>query len=120
MIGFYFVTKSLMTGLEGYTVLRIFGCAIIGLVLTALMVLITEYYTTNSRKPTQSIAEAAQTGAGTNVIQGLAVGMRSTLIPVIKPLRRSSPPPDGKITENHLEQIIDTFCNEKRFKYKRA
>jgi len=61
----------------------IFYATLSGLVVGVVIGLFTEYYTSNKNKPTQSIAIAAQTGAGTNVIQGLAVGMRSTLIPVI-------------------------------------
>ncbi len=61
----------------------IFYAALSGLVVGIVIGLFTEYYTSNHNKPTQSIAMAAQTGAGTNVIQGLAVGMLSTLVPVV-------------------------------------
>ena len=60
----------------------IFYAALAGLIAGVLIGLFTEYYTSNKNKPTQSIAIAAKTGAGTNVIQGLAVGMLSTLVPV--------------------------------------
>ena len=61
----------------------IFYAALSGLVVGVVIGLFTQYYTSNKYKPTQSIAVAAQTGAGTNVIQGLAIGMLSTLVPVI-------------------------------------
>lgn len=61
----------------------VYWATLIGLVVGVIIGLATEYYTSNSRKPTQTIAEAARTGAGTNVITGLAVGMMSTTIPVL-------------------------------------
>ena len=61
----------------------IFYATLSGLIVGVVIGLFTQYYTSNSYKPTQSIAAAAKTGAGTNVIQGLAVGMVSTLIPVL-------------------------------------
>ena len=61
----------------------IFYAALSGLIAGVVIGLFTEYFTSNRNKPTRSIAIAAQTGAGTNVIQGLAVGMLSTLVPVL-------------------------------------
>ena len=67
-VAFYFVTTSMM----GEAAMPLFGCALIGLVLTGAMIVITEYYTATEYGPVRYVAAASQTGHGTNVIAGLA------------------------------------------------
>jgi K(+)-stimulated pyrophosphate-energized sodium pump len=62
---------------------NLFVCGLIGLLVTALIVVITEYYTGTNKRPVNSIAQASVTGHGTNVIQGLAVSLESTALPAI-------------------------------------
>jgi K(+)-stimulated pyrophosphate-energized sodium pump len=61
----------------------LFACGLIGLIVTGLIVVITEYYTGTNKRPVNSIAQASVTGHGTNVIQGLAVSLESTALPAI-------------------------------------
>jgi K(+)-stimulated pyrophosphate-energized sodium pump len=86
-IAFYFVTSWFMGGLGdktgGFTPLSIFGTACIGLILTGLIVWITEYYTANQFRPVKTIAKASLTGHGTNVIAGLAMSMEATALPAL-------------------------------------
>ncbi len=78
-VAFYFVTNW-MLGPEG---MNLFYCSLIGLALTAAMIVITEYYTATESGPVRYVAAASQTGHGTNVIAGLAVSMKSTALPVL-------------------------------------
>lgn len=86
-VAYYFVTTMMMSSvtIEGVAnpAMALFYCALIGLGLTAAMVVITEYYTSTEFKPVRYIAEASTTGDGTNVIAGLGISMKSTAAPVI-------------------------------------
>ncbi len=80
---FYPVTSYLMEGNGSFPVMNLFLSAVVGLLVTAGMVLITEYYTSTKFNPVKSLAAASKTGHGTNVIAGLAISMQSTLAPII-------------------------------------
>jgi K(+)-stimulated pyrophosphate-energized sodium pump len=78
-IAFWFITKELMPSQAS----ALFGCALIGLGLTAAMIVITEYYTATEYSPVRQVASASQTGHATNIIAGLGVSMKATALPVI-------------------------------------
>ncbi|MDZ7767774.1 MAG: sodium-translocating pyrophosphatase [Woeseia sp.] len=80
-VAFYFITPMMMS--QSGNAMGIYGSALIGLALTAAMVIITEYYTSTEYKPVRTIAEASLTGDATNIIAGLGISMKATALPVL-------------------------------------
>jgi len=81
-IAFYFAATKFMTDIPNVSAMNIYYCTLIGLVLTVVIVIITEYYT-GIYGPVKGIADASTTGHGTNIISGLAVSMQATAAPVL-------------------------------------
>ncbi|MEY4390064.1 MAG: hypothetical protein RLZZ167_704 [Pseudomonadota bacterium] len=77
------LTKVYKVGTISFTGLKLYYCGVIGLVITGLLIWVTEYYTSTSYNPVKSIAKSSTTGHGTNVIQGLAISMEATAIPAL-------------------------------------
>ena len=82
-VAFYPVTDWLMADNGVYSVKALFGSAMVGLVVTAFMVLVTDYYTSTEFSPVVNLAKSSTTGHGTNIIAGLALSMKATTIPVL-------------------------------------
>ncbi len=77
------MSKEFNFGTTSFTGMSLYICAFIGIIITGLLIWITEYYTGTNYRPVQSVAKASTTGHGTNVIQGLAVSMEATALPAI-------------------------------------
>ena len=78
-----FALGGMTNDVGGFTGRTLFYCSLLGLVITGLIIWITEYYTGTNYRPVRSIAKASETGHGTNVIQGLAISLESTAMPTI-------------------------------------
>ena len=101
LIGFWFVTDRMLHDTN------IFWSAVVGLLVTGLLIMITEYYTGTQYKPVKKLAEASQTGHGTNIIAGLALSMKATALPVLTIVL-------GVLISFSLSNFINntSFCNK--------
>ena len=86
----YFITDHViglssvfLVGDQSFTGISLFYCGLVGLIITGLIIWVTEYYTGTNYRPVQSISQASTTGHGTNVIQGLAISLEATALPAI-------------------------------------
>jgi len=82
-IAFYPITSWIMKGNGEYSILNLYIVSLVGIVITAGMMAITEYYTSKGYRPVKEIAQASTTGHGTNIITGLAMSMEATAMPVL-------------------------------------
>jgi K(+)-stimulated pyrophosphate-energized sodium pump len=82
-VGFWFVTDKMLSNVSGLSSSNVFACTLIGLAITGALIWITEFYTGTQYGPVKKLAEASQTGHGTNIIAGLALSMKSTALPVL-------------------------------------
>jgi K(+)-stimulated pyrophosphate-energized sodium pump len=88
LVALYFVIQALVpdtvdTGTVVFSAMDLFWCSVVGLLVTAAIVVITEYYTGTGFRPVKSVAKASVSGHGTNVIQGLAMSLESTALPAL-------------------------------------
>jgi len=83
IIGFWPITNRLLSDVPGLNTQAIYASAVIGVVITGLLILITEYYTGTKYSPVKKLAEASEKGHGTNIIAGLGLSMKSTALPVL-------------------------------------
>ena len=82
-IAFYPITSWMMDGVSGVNTMKIYGSALVGLMVTAAIVVITDFYTSTSYSPVRGVAAASTTGHATNMIAGLALSMKSTAGPLL-------------------------------------
>ncbi|MDR3285632.1 MAG: sodium-translocating pyrophosphatase [Holosporales bacterium] len=86
-IAIYFVTKCMFTGVAAielqFSAMDMYICTIVGIIVTGLLIVVTEYYTAKDYRPVKAIAKASRTGHGTNVIQGLSISLEATALPTL-------------------------------------